>query len=122
MNNAEFGPELRHARQAAERTLKDVADHMGWSIPYLSDIERGRRNPPATDHVRTIATYLSCEEKGDELVDLAVAYQGEIRMSGTDAETRRVLVTLDRRIQSGGLSGDQIDKLLKILNEERRSG
>lgn len=37
------GDVLRHERLAQERTLKDVADAARISMPYLSELERGRK-------------------------------------------------------------------------------
>lgn len=37
------GEVLRRERRAQERTLKDVADAARISLPYLSEIERGRK-------------------------------------------------------------------------------
>ncbi|MEU5708083.1 MULTISPECIES: helix-turn-helix domain-containing protein [Streptomyces] len=37
------GEVLRRERQAQERTLKDVADAARISLPYLSEVERGRK-------------------------------------------------------------------------------
>ncbi|EMF27430.1 helix-turn-helix domain-containing protein [Streptomyces pseudogriseolus] len=37
------GDVLRKERQAQERTLKDVADEARISMPYLSEVERGRK-------------------------------------------------------------------------------
>jgi transcriptional regulator with XRE-family HTH domain len=39
------GDVLRRERQAQERTLKDVAETARISMPYLSEIERGRKEP-----------------------------------------------------------------------------
>ncbi|OLZ73617.1 transcriptional regulator [Streptomyces sp. IMTB 2501] len=38
-----IGEVLRHERRAQDRTLKDVADAARISLPYLSEIERGRK-------------------------------------------------------------------------------
>ncbi|TWP37226.1 helix-turn-helix domain-containing protein [Leekyejoonella antrihumi] len=38
-----FGRLLRRARNAQGRTLADVAAQAGVSMPYLSEIERGRK-------------------------------------------------------------------------------
>lgn len=38
-----IGTVLRRIRQAQGRTLQDVADAAGVSMPYLSEIERGRK-------------------------------------------------------------------------------
>lgn len=39
------GRELRTARHAAGRTLADVAGRAGVSTQYLSEVERGRKEP-----------------------------------------------------------------------------
>lgn len=39
------GQELRDARQTAERTLADVATDAGVSTQYLSEVERGLKEP-----------------------------------------------------------------------------
>jgi transcriptional regulator with XRE-family HTH domain len=39
------GHELREERHRQERTLADVAEQSGVSIQYLSEIERGRKEP-----------------------------------------------------------------------------
>jgi len=39
------GHELREERHRAGRTLTDVAEHAGVSTQYLSEVERGRKEP-----------------------------------------------------------------------------
>src|SRR5262245_22711525 len=39
------GRELREERHRADRTLSDVAGEAGVSIQYLSEVERGRKEP-----------------------------------------------------------------------------
>lgn len=39
------GAELRRARHDVERTLGDVAGRAGISTPYLSEVERGLKEP-----------------------------------------------------------------------------
>jgi transcriptional regulator with XRE-family HTH domain len=38
-----IGEVLRGERRAQDRTLQDVADHARISMPYLSELERGRK-------------------------------------------------------------------------------
>lgn len=40
-----FGEALRSYREAAGKTLAELAKPLGVSIPYLSDVERGKRAP-----------------------------------------------------------------------------
>ncbi len=39
------GEELRQERQRGERTLADVAGRAGISVQYLSEVERGLKDP-----------------------------------------------------------------------------
>ena len=39
------GRELRGERHRQERTLADVAEESGVSVQYLSEVERGRKEP-----------------------------------------------------------------------------
>lgn len=39
------GEELRRERLHSERTLTDVAERAGISVQYLSEVERGRKEP-----------------------------------------------------------------------------
>ena len=49
---ARFGEAARNARIEREVSLKTVADHLGWTPAYVSDIERGNRNPPSAEKVK----------------------------------------------------------------------
>jgi transcriptional regulator with XRE-family HTH domain len=58
------GQELRDERQDAGRTLADVATEAGVSTQYLSEIERGRKEP-SSEVLQAVAGAL-----GLRLVDL----------------------------------------------------
>lgn len=45
---------LRELRTERGWRLKDAADHSGLSVPYLSDLERGRTNP-SLDTLQTLS-------------------------------------------------------------------
>jgi ribosome-binding protein aMBF1 (putative translation factor) len=60
------GHELREERQDAGRTLTDVADEAGVSTQYLSEIERGRKEP-SSEVLQVVAGAL-----GLRLVDLTI--------------------------------------------------
>ena len=36
---------LRMTRERRKPSMSDLAKHFGWSVPHLSDIERGREKP-----------------------------------------------------------------------------
>lgn len=67
-----FGEFLQTKREAKQITLRKMAEMLKMSAPYLSDIEKGRRNPPEMDKLEQIAQILllSDEEK-TVMLDLA---------------------------------------------------
>ncbi|KOG35215.1 helix-turn-helix domain-containing protein [Streptomyces resistomycificus] len=66
------GDVLRRERLAQERTLKDVADAARISMPYLSEVERGRKE--ASSEVLAAAAHAL----GLGLGDLLSLTQGEL--------------------------------------------
>ncbi len=52
--------------------LKDIATAMGITATYLSDIVKGRRNPPDYEGLQKLAEVLALsQEERDEMYDLA---------------------------------------------------
>ncbi|MEU3339095.1 helix-turn-helix transcriptional regulator [Streptomyces sp. NPDC006668] len=70
------GDVLRRERLAQERTLKDVADAARISMPYLSEVERGRKE--ASSEVLAAAAHAL----GLGLGDLLSLAQGELTRTG----------------------------------------
>ncbi len=65
-----LGAILRDVRTGQERTLREVAERSGVSMPYLSEVERGRKEP-SSEILAAVAGAL-----GLRLVDLlAMAWQ-----------------------------------------------
>ncbi|WP_327312339.1 helix-turn-helix domain-containing protein [Streptomyces sp. NBC_01235] len=78
------GDVLRRERQAQERTLKDVADSARISMPYLSEVERGRKE--ASSEVLAAAAHAL----GLGLGDLLAQAQGElVRLSSRHSNRSR---------------------------------
>ncbi|MFI7008752.1 helix-turn-helix domain-containing protein [Streptomyces sp. NPDC050145] len=74
------GDVLRRRRRAQGRTLQDVADTAGISMPYLSEMERGRKEA-SSEMLAAVAGAL-----GLGLVDVLALAQGELTRA---ARTRR---------------------------------
>ncbi|WP_353940529.1 helix-turn-helix transcriptional regulator [Streptomyces sp. HUAS MG91] len=66
------GDVLRRRRRAQGRTLQDVADVAGISMPYLSEMERGRKEA-SSEMLAAVAGAL-----GLGLVDVLALAQGEL--------------------------------------------
>lgn len=67
-----FGEFLQRKREEKEITLRRMADKLGFSAPFLSDVEKGRRNPPDLAKLEQIADILSMTvEDKETMFDLA---------------------------------------------------
>ena len=62
---ANFGEFLQRKREEKQITLRKMAEMLGFSAPFLSDVEKDRRNPPELAKLEQIADILglSYEEK-----------------------------------------------------------
>ena len=60
-----FGEFLQRKREEKQITLRKMAELLGFSAPFLSDVEKDRRNPPELAKLEQIADILglSYEEK-----------------------------------------------------------
>ena len=82
------GDVLRRERLAQERTLKDVADEARISMPYLSEVERGRKE--ASSEVLAAAAHALGLSLGDllsrahgELIRVTSRYSGGSRRTAS---------------------------------------
>lgn len=77
--NKAFGQRLRELRLEKKMLQNIFAEQCGISSAYLSDIERGKRNPPAREVILEWAKLLDedlAEEIGRELIDLSAVDKG----------------------------------------------
>jgi transcriptional regulator with XRE-family HTH domain len=73
-----FGRRLRSLRRKRKMAIVEVAGPMGWSVPYLSDIETGKKNPPVADRIEELAGILDAKEHLAELLELAIRRRGAV--------------------------------------------
>ena len=55
---ANFGEFLQRKREEKQITLRKMAEMLGYSAPFLSDVEKDRRNPPELAKLEQIAKIL----------------------------------------------------------------
>ena len=68
----EFGAFIARKRLEKDVKLKPIAEQLGVSVTYLSDIIKGRRNPPDMEGLETLAQVLNLDStERDEMYDLA---------------------------------------------------
>lgn len=68
----EFGAFIARKRIEKDVKLKPIAESMGVSVTYLSDIIKGRRNPPDMEGLEALAKALNLDKvETEEMFDLA---------------------------------------------------
>lgn len=58
-----FGDFLQKKRTERQITLRKMAELIGITAPYLTDIEKDRRNPPEKEKLETISKVLNLSEE-----------------------------------------------------------
>lgn len=53
-----FGSLLRRERKARDLSMRQIAKHLGVSVAFLSDVERGTRAPLRDAHIYAVAQLL----------------------------------------------------------------
>jgi transcriptional regulator with XRE-family HTH domain len=93
------GDVLRRERQAQERTLRDVAETARISMPYLSEIERGRKEP-SSEVLAAAARAL-----GLSLADLLGLAQAELARLARPRPAKAPAPVAPRRDLGSGFAG-----------------
>jgi transcriptional regulator with XRE-family HTH domain len=111
-----FGSLLRNLREQAGKSLKDLAGHMGWSVVYLSDVERGRRNPPSVENIKKLAEALGIQSTG--LLDTANKQRNRVELSiePDDCAITDAALMLARRWTE--LTDSEAREIMKILGKQ----
>jgi transcriptional regulator with XRE-family HTH domain len=104
------GEVLRRHRQAQKRTLAEVAREACVSVPYLSEVERGRKEPSS----EVLAAV--CDSLGIELSDLL----GEARLALVAERAPAPVVWLDAARRSARL--DAARRSARVAPPVRRPG
>jgi len=123
----EFGrfiDEKRKGRAAdgGDIMLKDIAKAMEMTATYLSDIIKGRRNPPEMKHLEKIASVLQLTpEEKETMFDLAGRERDEaapdLRGYIMDKDIPHVRVAL-RRANDKNLGDDFWKKVVENIDSE----
>jgi transcriptional regulator with XRE-family HTH domain len=117
-----FGDELRRLRRQANLTLADLADAIGTSIVYISDVERGRKNPPSPIKLKKLLAAMRQEALFPQMLALAVKSRRsvEISVENKSDEVTDMVVALARRCDEGDLTNDTIQRILRLLEKEEK--
>jgi len=120
----EFGAFIAQKRIEKDVKLKPIAEKLGVSVTYLSDIIKGRRNPPDIEGLEALAQVLNLNaEEREQMLDLAGRERKQVSPDLPDYIMDEALpnarVAL-RRAKSHGLGDEFWQEVNQII--EKRSG
>lgn len=120
----EFGAFIAQKRIEKDVKLKPIAEKLGVSVTYLSDIIKGRRNPPDIEGLEALAQVLNLnDEEREQMLDLAGRERKQVSPDLPDYIMDEALpnarVAL-RRAKSHGLGDEFWQEVNQII--EKRSG
>lgn len=115
-----FGDLLRKMRRKADKTLGDVALLLGVSVVFISDVERGNRNPFNNDRIIRISEFLN--EDPSPLIEAADRERGLIEYSIREARPLEadVVGNLISGLVRGAVTDSQLHRMKLILSEEAK--
>ena len=112
---ARFGKVVRDARTAARRSLQTVADELGFTVAYISDLERGNRMPPSEEVIRKWAEFIGRDP--EELIFLAKLERQQVALAVDpqygNAPKNEAAVALARSWDD--LSDEEYQEILDLL-------
>ena len=116
-----FGARLRELRIAVDKSMGKVAREIGVSTVYYSEVENGKKPPFPVGKVDygTVASALDSDQQ--ELERIAFAERGSVKLKLDSAskETKDVALLLARRLNDDSLSKQDIERIRKILGDEK---
>lgn len=90
-----FGAFIARQRIEKDLKLKNLADELGVSIAYLSDVKRGNRLPPKRERLEALADAMNLtESEREEMFDIAARERGEVSVDLVDYVMDEDLPTL----------------------------
>jgi transcriptional regulator with XRE-family HTH domain len=120
----EFGAYIARKRIEKDVKLKPIAEKLGLSVTYLSDIIKGRRNPPDIDGLEELAKALNLNEvERDEMFDLAGRERSQVSPDLTEYimdENIPSARAAFRKARNGGLGDDFWQEVNQII--DKRNG
>ena len=116
MNSESFGELIRASRRRLNKSLQDVADALGVSVVYVSEVERRKRPPFTMERLPALSRVLELDLK--KLITTAWTEKKMIEWDPSSTSDKQVqaLVALAR----GGFSDSELNDILKIATKKQQ--
>lgn len=116
----EFGKYIAEKRLEKDVKLRPIADKLGVSVTYLSDIIKGRRNPPDKEGLEILAEMLGLnDQERAEMFDLAGRERNQVAPDLTDYimdETLPSARAAFRKARNANLGDDFWQEVSKFID------
>jgi transcriptional regulator with XRE-family HTH domain len=115
-----YGEIIRSLRRSSMKSLEDLASIAGCSISFVSQVERGVKNPPSDDVTEKWLVFLDASDRLGELILASRRSTKRLSVSteGKNDRATNVLLSLARRYEADQLSEDEIEAIEKCLGKE----
>ena len=112
-----FGEVFGRIRRERRVTLREVAEYVGKSIGYLSDVEHGRKTPPDLDVVAKVEEILRVTD--GTLLNLARQARAQ-RPTDLVRKLRARPLLAEMLLRAEGLPDDELREEIQRLTERGR--
>jgi transcriptional regulator with XRE-family HTH domain len=116
MTSKPFGELIRESRRRLNKSLQEVADALGVTAVYVSEVERRKRPPFTMERLPALSRVLGLDLK--TLITTAWTEKKMIEWDPDSVSDKQVeaLVALAR----GGFSDKELDAILKIASRNQQ--
>ena len=120
-NTTTFGEFLQRKREESQITLRKLAEMLSFSAPFLSDVEKSRRNPPDLSKLEQIARILNLSpEDKDTMFDLAGKQRDSVAPDLPDyIKSRGYVATALRTARDLDAGEEEWQRFIRELQERK---
>jgi len=115
MANESFGELIRKSRRANNKSLQEIANALGVTAVYVSEVERGKRPPFVTPRLPTLAHVLNLD-----LPTLLRAAWAEKKMIDFDPSSSDKQIEALFALSRGGCTESELDEILRIAARKQK--
>lgn len=116
MANESFGELIRTSRRRLNKSLQDVADELGVTAVYVSEVERRKRPPFTMERLSALSRVLDVDLR--TLIAAAWTERKMIEWDPTSASDKQVQALIE--LARGGFSEKELDEILSIAAKKQQ--
>lgn len=116
-----FGDYISHKRQEMGFTLRGLAKELGLSASYISDIEKGNREPNEKSLLDSLVKVLELNsEEAEKLYDMAAEQKNELAQDVSEYVNENSLAKVAlRTAKTHGATDEDWKKFIEGLNNKK---